>query len=436
MSHIIYYNPSQHDLYIYNSGPTIDPQNYANNVSVSGISYNSNLYIKNAGACGFSFFIDFSGLGVRPRGAPSYGFDTIPGHLPSGVTINPISGAVTYPYALGFYGGYFPNGQSNKNVCYYPGCPTGNFNAASNYNYWNNGVYATVLISPKHFVATSHFVGYRSSGSATITFLGKNNTEYVKEADIKFYMTSISTNGSATYPPGYTFPNINKDLVLFELREELTETEQTQIKVYNFIDTSSIPDDVPYFAVNPQSVVTVRKNQYPDEFVHYYDPAVNQTVPYYGYYLNGTTFIDGGLVWLGDSGTPWFIYNPSTDETCFGGLLLGGNGIYAADPNQLQLFNSLQAYIQDQIGYTIGLVQYSGGSPPTEETIFIDGLTYYLGVTVDPVSGIDQTTTIKYSNLELGFRYSFILVAYNANGYSGYSKIDNFDIPFPPTPDL
>ena len=48
MAYISNYNPSIHDLYTYNSGPTIDPQNYSNNQQVTPISYNNSLYIKDS----------------------------------------------------------------------------------------------------------------------------------------------------------------------------------------------------------------------------------------------------------------------------------------------------------------------------------------------------------------------------------------------------
>jgi hypothetical protein len=153
MAYIINYNSSEHDLYEYLSGPTIDPENYVNNTQVYGYTYNTNLWIKKPvyGLCGG---VDFSGIDVRPRGAPSYGFDTWPRANPSGISY--VNGILKYPSAVEtFLNGY----EGDIKSCYFPGCPDKDFSRTSNFNYWNNGSFTKVLISPKHFISTLHFVG-------------------------------------------------------------------------------------------------------------------------------------------------------------------------------------------------------------------------------------------------------------------------------------
>lgn len=450
MSHIINYNSSTHDLYIYNSGPTIDPTDYRNNVQVYGVSYNNNLYIKNATFNGFTFFVDFSGMDVRPRGAPSYGFDQFLGQ--TGFTysgIKRVNNITYWPNIIGQFNGNFPNGQgspSSRLDCYYPGCPADDFTVASNYNFWNNGAWTKILISPKHFIACGHYVGYAFGTRQTAFFLGKDNVTYAKAATKKFHFASIIPNGgnAPTYPTGYGFTGA-KDWVLFELDEALTAEEQNQIKIYKFVDIPTIPFDVPRFYVNPQSVVTVRKNvnlgTYAD--IKPYYSTGNTSVPFYGLIQYGIPEI-ADFLWVGDSGTPWFVYVPNINETCFGGLWAGGDGIgNTADRTN---FYALQSWVQDQIGYTIGLVTYGTGSTGSPDTINIDGLTYTLGATVGPIGNNDGITQVAIDGLCNGYRYSFVVVAYNENGYSGYAKIDNVitktpnvDYPplyYPPPPDL
>jgi hypothetical protein len=441
MAYVINYNPSQHDLYNFPSGPTIDPTDWRNNRQVSGVCYNSNLYIKNAGACGFTFFIDFSGMDVRPRGCPAYGFDQYAnnaGYTYSGLCFNSPT-SYTYPYILTSFNGVFPDPisepgsiltQTQQLAYYYPGIPTADFTVAKNYNCWNNGVFAKILISPKHFISTLHFTGSNYIQGGSVKFIGKNNQEYYKTFNTAFIFSPFNVNGNAPgYPQGYNFPSLAQDLHLFELTEELTEEELEQIKVYDLIDISSVPSTVPIFRVNPQGVVTVVTENPLRGFTSYYNPSTNTSVPYYGYNAGGISFAFETL-WSGDSGTPTFVWDPVLQDTCFYKLYFGGNGYDTRFPNVSQTYTALQKWIHDQIGYTIGLITYNQQPPPSgPETFYANGLTYTLGATVAAVPGNAGTTRGIISGLDQGVTYNFIVVAYNANGFSGYAIINDVHIP-------
>lgn len=55
------------------------------------------------------------------------------------------------------------------------------------------------------------------------------------------------------------------------------------------------------------------------------------------------------------------------------------------------------------------------------EQIYINGNTYTLGATVGPVAGTGGSTSYFFGNLTSGQTYSFIVVAYNYSGFSGYA---------------
>lgn len=447
MAYIVNYNPYFHDLYKYISGPTIDPENYSNNTQVYGYSYNNNLWIKIPGYS-LSNNVDFSGIDVRPRGAPSYGFDTWTGASPSGISF--VNGVLKYPNAVaerGFLSGY----EGNIQTCYYPGCPDKDFTRSSNYNYWNNGAFAKILISPKHFISTLHFAGYGPK-NATVYFLGKGGTFYTKTATKKFDFQTTGSFAGYTWPTGYTWPS-SKDWCLFELGTAFTESELNDVKIYKFANLASIPPTLPIYLLSPQSVVTVRKrgNEAIDEYAKsanylpfYFDPNKVIEVPFYGYesFSGDTATIN--YVWDGDSGTPSLVYDENTNDTYFLSLLNGGGGIfdnsinpslYPNEPDYTDgkiLFDSLQKYIYDQIGYTIGIVNVSSAQPPPPpeppgpypSNLFVNGKTLTVQYRTSP-----NETNVQFS-LEAGLTYSFAIIAYNSLGYSGYSSIENFYLPY------
>lgn len=424
MAFIVNINSNLHSLYTYTGTPIIDPTNYANNVQVGVSGLNPNLYI-NDPSYGFTFSVNFSGISLRGRGAPTYGFDTFagqPGVNSSGVKI--VNNNVYYPTSVdeNFWRGHMFNGGYATNLsiqCYYPGCPSGNFTIASDFNYWNNGIPSFILISPKHLICTKHFIPYPTSG--TFYFLGTNEVIYSKTAT-----TVIDFNNRSTYPANYNWPNnFGKDWALLELDQAFTTQELQYVKPYKFLNNYGIPNDVPLFRLTPQGIVVVTKNH--NSPVHYFDPNIKPNAAYQGLITNTQQIIrDPNVgIWKGDSGTPLLCYVPHLSETCFVALLYGGGGIQDSlwsNPyfieKERQFFDALKEYIFDVSGYEISLVNYLD-PPPYTETIYQNGETYTLyNTTISENSNLVGNTTFNISGLLNGATYSYIVVSYNNNGYS------------------
>lgn len=450
MAFIIGYNKSIHDIYIYNSpsGPTIDPSNYANNVSVQGISYNNSLYIKDP-IYGFSFDVDFSGLNLRTRGAPSYGFDTYAGHAPSGVTIDPITQAIKYPYAINFFNaGYELNTENNiaNKECYYPlGCTSSDGSLkASNYNYWNNGQPQFVLISPKHLIVTAHFIN--PSGSFNFVFLGNNNVTYNKSGICKILCNG---SGSFTNPIGYTWPNSTVDWAIIELNTELSEVEQENIKIYKFLNIYGLDNTIPAFYITPQGVVVVQQSI---DRQHYFDSEEYPNAAYMGRIDpdTGSPLYSTSFVWVGDSGSPQLCYVPRLNETCFLSLINGGGGVYdqysgSENPTpgpSLQWFNAIKEYIFNNTdnNYEIEIVNYSETPPPPPpvpptpsfpETLIINGKTFIRERILEADGQFTTGNNVTITNTFgiPGTTIDFAVVSYNQYGISEPAVIENIYVP-------
>lgn len=432
MAFIVNYNSTLHDLYVFSGSPTIDPTDYTNNAQVSATSYNSSLYIKDV-AYGLPS-IDFSGIDARTRGAPAYGFDQFdgqPGFQPSGVKIDPGTGNISYPDILSQFILYDVSSASAD--CYYPGCPPANYTYASNFNFWNNGQYSKILISPKHFIATSHYVG--TATAVTANFLGKNNQVYTKTAT-----KVLDYRNNPIFPPGYDWGSVSdSDICLFELDVALSLAEQSQLKIYKFLNNYGIPSNTPAFHVIPQGMVVVKDAN--DGNTHYFSQSVYPNAAYQGVIDDlGNTIINAAERWSGDSGTPVLSYVPRLDETCFLELQSGGGGIYdnlLTPPTQSkQFFDLIKQYIYDQIGYEIELVNYTanpsppvpGPSAPYPPVLNINGNTFSLEILIEPSPGRGSTMNFAW-NAAPGYTYAIALVAYNKNGISSPRIVSNIYLP-------
>lgn len=256
-----------HDLYLYGSTYYVDPTNYSNNKTAFPLSYNPNCWIKDPQYDLPS--ADFSGITIRSRGAPPYGFDdlsSVPNVQSSGVVVgftgsrdeggalggslrfDPLTG-ITYLYpALGFFrstnylgGTYNPDPNtldySLTNLSYYyPGRPIANLDIAKDWKNWNCGYPCSVLISPRHAITTAHFIAGQYGSPATLTFLGKNNVYYTKTAKLVYLNSSLS---GFFNPPGYDLGD-GPDLGMYELDTPFTTAELQQVKVYKILDQGSL----------------------------------------------------------------------------------------------------------------------------------------------------------------------------------------------------
>lgn len=429
MAFITNYNSALHDLYVFSGSPTIDPTDYTNNVQVGVTSYNSSIYIKDV-AYGLPS-IDFSGIGLRNRGAPSYGFDQFNGHLASGITIDPSTDVVSFPNIIAQFLLYDRFGTETAD-CYYPGCPTpGNFTYASDYNYWNNGQFTAVLISPQHCIATSHYVG--TTTNITINFLGKNNQIYTKTAT-----KVLDYKNGGVFPPGYNWSAVpGSDICLFEFDTPLNATELQQVKIYKFLNLYQIPSNVPSFDLIPQGMVVVTTAN--DGTTHYFNPTTYPNAAYQGKLDGfGNPEISAGNRWTGDSGTPSLVYVPRLDETCFLELKSGGGGIFydLSTPNSYYVFfNLLKEYIFDTTGYEIELVNYTANpTPPTPQqdnppnSFYANGNTFGIETILESSAGQGKTLSHRM-NAAPGATYAIAIRAYNQTSISEPIIVGNIYLP-------
>ena len=267
----------------------------------------------------------------------------------------------------------------------------------------------------------------------------------------KFNFNYGSAFSGNTFPTGYDWPAqpFAQDWCLFELDTAFTELQLNNVKIYKFANLASIPPELPIYLLNPQSVVTTRKRGNAS-ILNYasfsnlsfnFDPNVSTTVPYYGYEDLTDEVASNGYVWSGDSGTPSLVYDSNTNETYFLSLLSGGGGIFdnSIDPGLYPnmgdgkvLFDSLQKYIYDQIGYTIGIANISTAQPPPPpdpfamppSSLFINGKTMSIQQSL-----LQNSKNVQFT-LEAGRTYDFAIISYNSAGYSGYSYIQNFYLPY------
>lgn len=257
-----------HDLYLYGSTYYVDPTNYLNNKSAAPIAYNPNCWIKDPQYNLPS--VDFSGISIRTRGSPTYGFDSLssyPDVQSSGALVgytgslagvpglgrfDPLAGTTCVnPIAINFFkwsvvmGGTAsrtnPIDQYQTHESYYsPGRPIGNVNIAKDWKNWNCGYPCGILISPKHVITTAHFIGAGAYGSpATFYFLGKDNVQYALAGKLIYKARGFLDPNPPINPPGFNLGS-GPDIAIFELDKQLTIQEQEQLKIYKILDEGSI----------------------------------------------------------------------------------------------------------------------------------------------------------------------------------------------------
>ena len=252
------YNSVDHDIYTFNESgmvlvsvlpPTVT-ENLNNRVKAPITGYNTEgLWNRSLGGLTVP---DWSGLHARDRGSNSYG--------------NP-NDCYSPPDALiGYYDDTYP----------YP--------FILNPHNWNNRVPPLYLISPKHFLACTHFTG-PNTATAGIRLLGKDGV-YV-------YRTG---NKVATFG----------DLTLYQFEDQLTAPELVQVQPYQIVDPLTVPVNTAFWRQTPNGSFTAYQNAvasniddtgaiiYPHKSLVSYN-SVNPDFP-----------LDG-IYWNGDSGSPLLV---------------------------------------------------------------------------------------------------------------------------------
>lgn len=315
------YNPTLHDIYTFNGTPTLvrtNPPGSNSLVAPTGLNENSIILDST-----YNFpSIDWSGLHVRDRGFISYGW------------ANPVSTFTQYN----------SQGQASRGgeFCYTQGgCSESQWNYIEDYNNWNNGQWALVLVSPQYLLACNHYVG--PNMIAYVQFIGKDGTVYQAKRATKV-AAFVSQEEFERNPSWYVDcvrlgESTGSDLALFKLDEELTETEQENITVYPLVKLGTIPPNKPFFVQDPNGKclprVFLTAKESNGSIFHSAYPLIDEKIP------------DQLYRHKGDSGSPALIN--IQNKTCFLSFLYGGV-LYP------QTINDLITYVKSTSDYDIELV--------------------------------------------------------------------------------
>lgn len=356
------YNPTKHDIYLFDGVPTF---NFASppgsNAFVNPTGYNPN-NIRFDSKYRFPS-IDLSGLHVRRRG-----FGGSPNQWQAKIL------------------------QTELDCIQTGNCTDQQKTSINDYNKWNNGQYAGVLISPQHVLACNHYVG--PNLTSQFLFIGKDGKFYFKNATKVAAL--ISDSVYASYPREWyanciRIGNEDQDMVLFKLDEPFSAEEQENVKVYSFVDLKTIPPRTIVFHQDPNGKIFTLKvvftnNQY--NFLEEYQGDEN--IPK-----------QKDVLFAGDSGSPRLINLDG--ETCFLSLTAGGNSL--SESNQQKLIE----YVENDIGYTIPVVNGGYVYEP------LKNLTPYTPLTETPYLSRYSTKEISLDFDFLGFRPTFSLQASELN---------------------
>lgn len=475
MSTPVYYNPTFHDLYIYDSAPVIDWQGNSFSWAVP-IGYNPDLYIKNiqdfvTGASAI-LPIDFSGILARKRGAALV-FD-------QQGSLNPTPAPGTRPNPA-YFGGVvklpeFPiNSNSNfsgplaTNIVQDGFCGQ-YYDVINDYKFWNTGEVPGCLISPMHILVGGHMFipfmganrgpfnadyGNTANPFMKVFFLGKDEVLYEKIANLKIICEDcleeneiepgkcvpvgaindgqrFSSNFFQNFVFGVTGYGM-LDLAILELESPLTEEELAQIKICKIGYSPNWTNSYPTFEISPNGTLYVERGTNSGSAqIGFFNKNTVQTVPYAGYYdlatdpygvIFGPPFIN-----YGDSCNFLYGYYPPTGDTVF---LTSLNTASGAVTNANKFFiKALRDWIYQRTldvmgeGYYIGWLEHSNITDYVE----ING-NYYLGGVTLPANAGTGGMTYFYGGLSPGNTYSFLVTARNAIGYSGYAGPTGFRAP-------
>lgn len=388
-----YYNKNYHDIYTFQSGSIqLDLSNPPGPNSSLGppTGYNQNsILISQKQLFGFPD-IDWSGLHARNREIIQYGW--------------PNNGATNQ--FVGFYSSGAYLGDVGKTVtleCLTSGCPSGDFSLANNYNAWNNGAFAGVLISPEHVITCRHYsVGTASAAlvnfQVTWRFLGKNNQIYTKTSNLRAFSErgrpgNLGADGAVCLPPAndgyFRIPSVvnGDDFAIYKLDEPLTQEEQQQIKIYPIARRGSLPPETKIFVQDPNGkfyILIVYYHQYsasvsdviidggcalrevPEPYIENAKNFAKEICIFYNSSMSGLLtgeqeqyLTKWPFIAVGDSGSPMLVN--INGETCFYGLLFGGDSFSPG-----YQFEWLKDFIKNDTVNSYNLRLLDGGYRPPE----------------------------------------------------------------------
>lgn len=298
------YNPTKHDLYIFDPStqlvlvsedPPTPDEAVGNRQTLTPISYNPN----RLGAVGVEGCVapDWSGLRTRSRGSNQY----------------------AEPHRC------YRNGQALY---------TDPQQKYLDHRYWNQGLPAYVIVSPRHFIGCEHF--HAGTDDIQITLIGKDNVKIFREAryiadsgDLRLYRfkTKQECIDSGTDPA-----------VAFD--QSLTEEDQTQIKVYKIIDPHSTNAGTQFWTQSPNGsfvlqIAQINSNSSSQgsyvlaESVTTNYNSVNSEFPLTAGSNNN---LYGYERWSGDSGSPVLV-TTAQDTYLYGLAFLSGLPPIGLSPN-------------------------------------------------------------------------------------------------------
>lgn len=341
MARIENYNPTLHDIYTYYSTPSIVRENPpGSNAHVEAIGYNSQNMLLNSDY-GLPQ-IDWSGLHVRVRGFIAYGWEPNPDWWLS----PPIEALKQFNPGPPITSGERPSNLQPVVDYYLYGNPPGNFERFYDYNNWNNGQWAGVLISPKHLLVTAH---YASRATEMICkFIGKNSQIFTKTATKVAEFYSESQMGAIR---DETLINLSfgiyQDMYVYALNVPFTSNELEHVKIYPFVKWGTLAPNTKVFIQDPNGRFLIdRIFGIKNSDLSLSTRFVNQefVVRRQEYSIN-SDYPRNTQVHVGDSGSPGLVN--VNGETCFLYLRDGGHQVY---PENLQ---NLKEYVYQDCGYEI-----------------------------------------------------------------------------------
>ena len=370
------YVKEEHDLYVWNyaSWPTSEP--IFGTVQIPSLhgglfpnGYNLNSYANDTAP----FIPDFSGKSIRIK---RYG-------VPQG-TLNYVNFDLTY-------------------------CVPSDLNTISpdllskitNIAYWNYGQPTGVLISPRHVIVCGHFLG-SGPQAYEFSFLLKNGTMISCPCQ-----KVLRADGS---------PLVSGDMHVYRLDQSLQSyVTSNLLTVYNdYFDPNDIAVET-YFNINHNTAfsraiswricgaekivrgtLNLQVTSNP-QYNYYYINFNNNTAELYSTNIF-TNQPYNASIFVGDSGSPLFVYDKTTNKTILMGLQFGGDLTHVISANgSLNLF-SLQSELATY-GYSMNKL--------TPSNVDLVSVSDYITVVPSTINLITYINTFKNINTSPLYKYPY-----------------------------